>query len=78
MYYNDYMWQAGLFLGIFGVLLIAAGLWTRAGHDSLIWRPYLKPKGKNRKNELKVIGNWVAFVGIGLIVLGVILAVVPQ
>lgn len=72
------MWQAGLFLGIFGALLIVAGLWTRTGHDGLIWRPYLKPKGENRKNELKVIGDWVAFVGIGLIVLGIILAVVPQ
>lgn len=50
----------------------------RAGHDGLIWRPYLKPKGKNRKNELKIIGNWVAFVGIGLIALGIILSVVPQ
>lgn len=72
------MWQADLFLGIFGALLVVAGLWTRAGHDGLIWRPYLKPKGKNRKNELRVIGNWVALVGVGLIVLGIILAVVPQ
>ena len=71
------MWQAGLFLGIFGVLLILAGLWTRAGHDGLIWRPYLKPKGKSREKELKTIGNWVAIVGIGFIVLGIVLALIP-
>lgn len=70
------MWQAGLFLGIFGALLVVAGLWTRAGHDDLIWRSYMKPKGKNRKNELKTIGNWVAGIGVGFIILGIILALV--
>ena len=68
------MWQAGLFLGIFGALLVLAGLWTRAGHDGLIWRPYLKPRGKNRESELKIIGNWVAGIGVGFIILGIILA----
>ena len=72
------MWQAGVFIGIFGGCLILAGLWTRAGHDGLIWRLYMKPKGENRKEQLKLIGNWVAGIGVGLVVLGIILGCLPS
>lgn len=72
------MWQAGMFLGIFGGLLVLAGLWTRAGHDSLIWRPYMKPKGEHRGEQLKTIGNWVVIVGIAVMLIGVALAITPE
>ena len=70
------MWQAGLFLDIFGGLLVLAGLWTRAGHDGLIWRDYLKPKGKHKKEQLRTIGNWVTIIGVGIILLGFLLITV--
>ena len=72
------MWQAGVFLGFFGVCLELAGLWTRSGHDGLIWRPYMKPKGKDREAQLVLIGNWVMGIGLGLITLGLILALLPD
>ena len=63
-----------VFMFIFGVLIIIAGLYIYTGHNSelLIWKGYNK---NATKEELKNIGKWTMIVGIIPILISIIAAV---
>ena len=53
----------GIFMLIFGVLIILAGFYVYRGHNNelLLWKGYSKHR---TKEELKIIGKWTMIVGL--------------